>query len=414
MDNTHTIMTRNIFRISSAVCAVAASAMICGNTLHAQCPPMPFDPQAATMISEKGNLMTHCPSMYITDDGEAWIGYYCDRTQQKEDSNMTSIETRLVHFPVDSWRNPDIRRLDFMKCGQKVGGYTQQGRAAYDPALQQVGDKLKVVFIGCEGDEPEVVCRTLNLKNGKLENKVQHCTLSYPGPDGRKVKVDLNRSGVVRCFADLGITDAPTQLHQINVDKKFTRYGEWFYTAIFCWCCPESRPLVVRTKDCISYEYVFHCPEFQYGSTEATIAILDDEFYIQCRTARVEKSRRGTYIGKYSATGECLVKPWRIGITESRPELITKDGKVYAIYNTSPDVKYPDGKKKVNRSHVRISQIDKFAQPRNGWDITSGNSIQYYSVAQHEGRCYIVFIEDRDHMANGARKGNASICELKL
>lgn len=397
----------------SAFALCAAAMMIC-STAHAQC-PLPFDPAGATMISEKGNLMTHCPSIHITEDGEAYVAYYRDNKQQKEDSNIQSIEMKIIHFPIDSWKNPEIVRQDFMSCGQTVGRFTQSGRAPYDPVLWKVGGRMQCIFIGCEGGEPEVVARALNLRNGKLENKVEHCTLSFPDSDGKKVTVPFSNSGVTSCYAALGITDAPTQMSQVDIDKKFIEHDGWLYTVIFSWCCPESRPVIVRTRDCINYDYVFHCPEFIYGSTEATLAILDDEFYVHCRSARVEnKGRRGTYLGKYSATGECLVKPWRIGTIESRPELVTKDGKVYAIYNVAPNVKYPDGKKTVYRSHVRISLIDKFAQTREGWDITSENSLQYYAVAHHAGKSYIVFVEDRDKVANKSRKGNVSICELNI
>lgn len=395
------------------IISIFAIMAICTAQASAQC-VLPFIPSEATMISEPENLMTHCPSIAISKDGEAFIAYYRDASQQKEDANMLSVEMKIVHFPIESWKNPDIKRIDFIKCGDSVGGYTQQGRAPYDPILHIDGNRLTCLFSGFVDGEPTMVCRRMNLKNYRLENVIETCDLTY-SVNGQKVTVPFNNTGVKKCYADLGITEHTSEFHNSEMDKTFIEYKGWLYNAIFVWCCPESRPVVVRTRDCIHYEVVFFCPEYQYGCTECTMGIVNDEFYIQARSARpADKSKVGTYLGKYSPDGVCLEAPRKIGNVESRPAMIVLDGKLYSFYNVTPNVRTAETPKGVNRSHIRISNIDPLAQPLCGWDIVNENSLQYYALASWENKTYIVFVEDRQHKANKSRKGNVSICEVKL
>lgn len=404
---------KHLTTIIATTASFAALIALSSVSAIAQC-TLPFNPAEATMISEPENLMTHAPSIAVSKDGEAYIAYYRDNTQQKEDSNMLSVEMKIVHFPIESWKNPDIKRIDFMKCGDTVGDYTQQGRAPYDPILHIDGNHLNCIFSGVVDGEPTMVMRRMKLGNDKLENRVNVCKLSYPA-DGKMVTVPMNNTGVKKCFADLGITAETTGFFNSIMDKTFIEYNGWLYNVIFVWCCPESRPVVVRTRDCIHFEVVFFCPEYQYGCTECTMGIVNDEFYIQARSARPkDKSKAGTWLGKYSPDGVCLEAPRKIGNVESRPAMIVLDGKLYSFYNVTPNVRTAETPKGVNRSHIRISNIDSLAQPVYGWDITGENSLQYYALASWNDKTFIVFVEDRQHKADKSRKGNVSICEIDL
>jgi hypothetical protein len=198
------------------------------------------------------------------------------------------------------------------------------------------------------------------------------------------------------------------------LDKKFTRYGEWWYSVIGSWCCRGSIPTVIRTKNGIDYEVMFVCPEYVWGASETALAINKDKCYIIARTARpAEKEMRGVYMGCYSlTTGECLNKPYKIGTVESRPDMLLYNGKVYAMYNTDPAFVNEEGKN-VYRSRVRIAELDEGAQVVRAWEIASPKSIQYYCMNEFKGKTYLTFGEDRFLRAKGY-KGSIAFTKLDL
>lgn len=364
------------------------------------------------MISEPDNLMSHCPAFTVTNNGKALVMYYRDNVQKVEDSKYTTIDMRLVSFPMRKWRDAELQRQHFLREGETVGDYTQQGRAPYDPCIFIAGNSAQALFGGIENGDVMYATRAYDLKRGEFGPSITRCTLSYDIEGGHKT-VRLSNEGVKEFYQDSGYADAFDNFYQIVLSPSCVEYEGSYYLALSVWCCPQSRPVILKTKDFINYEVVMTCTEFVHGGAESSVSIYKDEIYVISRSTRpADKSHAGCYIAKYSMDGTCLVKPWMIGNNESRPVLYDAGGKLFAIYNVLPD--YYDNGKKVNRSHIRISEIDKNANSIRGWDLTMEDSFQYYELLRYKGKNYIVFVEDRQKVANGSRKGNIGFAELNI
>jgi len=261
------------------------------------------------------------------------------------------------------------------------------------------------------------ICRRVyDLKTNTFENKIDRCSLSYT-VKGQKKTISLSTSGMTQLYRDFGFGEPISKAGEVKpvLSQRFIK-GEdgFFYNVISSWCCPQARPVIVRTKDGVNYEEVFVCPEFNYGSVETAIEFVDGCYYVLARSARPEdKSKAGTYFGKYSATGECLVAPYKLGDIESRTALISFKGKLYAFYNASPNMRLPKGKS-VHRSRLRISEIDSTAQAVYSWDVSSNHGIQYFNVNEHKGNLYFTFVEDRFERKLTQAKANIAFIKLNM
>jgi len=367
----------------------------------------PLDPSKAILVSEKDNLMSHGASTVITENGQVYVAYYYDKDQANEDGKTTSIVLTLDNFSIRNLRKPVFERQVIMKYGMVVGDYVQENMPPYDPSLVQQGDKIHVIFQGCQKEDKgkRYYKRTYDMKSGSFDDKVLSCNLTI---DGRSFPISAE--GVTEIYRKLGFGDAEN-VESAVLNHTFVKDGEWYYNSIGCWCSPQSRPIIVRTRNFINYETVFVCREFEKGVAESSIAILDGEFYIICRSAR-PKEDRGTYMAKYSADGICLVKPYRIGEIESRPQLIVRNGKVMAFYNAGPELITEKGK--IRRSRLRVSELNGFASPVRSWDITNDSSIHYYNLTEYKEDLYITFTEDRFFHKLNQLKGNISFCKTEF
>lgn len=364
------------------------------------------------MISEPVNLMTHCPAITVTKGGEALVMYYRDSQQKVEDANQTTIEMKMVRFPIRKWKDADPQWQHYLSEGESIGDYIQEGRAPYDPCIFNTGNTVLTLFGGIEDKDVFYAARSYNPARGEFGQSISACSLSY-AVDGSTKTVKLSNEGVKEYYQDCRYADSFVNFHQILLSPSYIEHQGYYYLALSVWCCPQFRPVVLKTRDFINYEVAFICREFTYGGSEVSITIFDNDLYVLSRSTRPEdKSRAGCYMAKYSLDGKCLVEPWKIGDKESRPVLYASGGTLYAIYNVMPE--YLDNGKKVNRSHIRISAIDKHANSVFGWDLTFEDSFQYYELFRYKDRNYIVFIEDRQKVANGSRKGNLAIMELNL
>ena len=143
-------------------------------------------------------------------------------------------------------------------------------------------------------------------------------------------------------------------------------------------------------------------------------SIKDSEFYIQTHSIYKTPSPHlvGTWIGKYSTDGKCLVKPWQISDITSRPALVVCDGHLYSAYNVKPNL-IVDGKK-IYRSHLRLSELNSNTQPIRSWDITSPISIQYPCLNTYNHQVYITFVEDRENSNPKDQKGSIAFTQTRL
>ena len=378
----------------------------------------PIDPIAATMISDPANKMSHAPSTVITEDGTVYVIYYRNLYKGIETPENNTSEIILDKFPLKSWKNPKITRTHILSNGESVGDFTQNTMSPYDPQINMVNGRIVCTIRGYENDEYSLFASYVDTGSGTLENKAFRCTLSWKGQDGTTVTVPLTTSGLRQFYQSLGIdTEEAFSREKIGkhnpyIDKRYVRRGDWYYTALGCWCFRHAVPAIIRTKDGINFEVAFTCPQYTLGAAEVTFEIADGSFYILARTARPEKGR-GTYLSRYSMDGECMYGPRRIGDVESLPSIFAHNGKVYAIRNIHPNYLLPNGKR-VSRSRIRISEVAQDLQLLRSWEIASPNSLQYYNVAGHKGRLYMTFVESRDKKPGKDWKGNICFTELNL
>ncbi len=397
-------MKRIVFFAIAAIMAFSASA----RAPQAVCP---IDATKATLISDPNNQMTHYTSTHITDKGEIWIAYYRDLNNNVEDPNNLTIEMVLSRFDIKKWQSPKIKHSSLLKVGGTIGSFNQGNSAPYDPILFDANGKVLCIYQAWEDDNNVYIAFEIDPKTGTPVGEIERCTFTYTY-NGEKITVPFSAKANVEYHKTaLGVTNLKG-IDKPVLNKKYTKHGEWYYTALANWCCQGSIPVVVRTKDGIHYEEVFRCPEFKYGASENEIAIHNDRLYIISRTGRPDKKlRAGTFLGVYSLTGECLRKPYQTGDVESRPEMIVFKDKVYAMYNVKPNtINYETGKG-VNRSRVRLSELDDHGSVVRAWEYASPYSMQYYTLNEYKGKLYLSFIEDRFGRVK-ARKGNLSFVEL--
>lgn len=357
--------------------------------------------------------MTHYTSTLVQKGGEMWIAYFRDLYNNVEDPRYTTIEMMLSRFDIKKWQSPKIKHSSLVKVGSTIGSFTQGNHAPYDPILFDAGDKVRCIYQAYEDGGNIYIAFDIDPQTGTPVGEVERCTFTYIH-NGEKVTIPLSSAKIREYYATaLGITNFKG-FEKPVLNKKYTQQGEWHYTALANWCCQGSIPVIVRTKDGIHYEEVFRCPEFEYGASEIETAYHNERIYLIARTARPEnKQRAGTMLAVYSLTGECLRKPYLIGDVESRPELTIFRNKLYAMYNVKPNsIDYKTGKG-INRSRVRLAELDSMGSVVRAWEYASPHSMQYYSLNSYRGKLYLSFIEDRFRRV-GAKKGNLSFVELDL
>ena len=351
-------------------------------------------------------------------------GFAAAKTPTKEDCDAAGEQKIYFQFPTDgTWGDHNA---------VKVSGMTGKGNvycliyAVYGNEYEFFNSGWETSVCSCTAEDKDaglysydinskmtVTLDEIDPATGTPVGEIERCTFTY-NLNGEKVTVPFSAKTHREYYEKaLGVTNF-TGFEKPVLNKKFTKHGEWYYTALANWCCQGSIPVIVRTKDGINYEEVFRCTEFKYGASENEIAIHNDRLYIISRTARPEqKLRAGTFLGVYTLDGECIRKPYQIGDVESRPEMIVYKDEVYAFYNVKPyTINYETGKN-VNRSRVRLSKLDDHGSVVCAWEYASPYSMQYFSLDEYKGKLYLSFIEDRFGRVK-AKKGNLSFVEINL
>ena len=363
--------------------------------------------EGATLLSQAENKMSHCASTAILSNGEVWCAYYRDLVGNVEDPVNTSIEIVLSRFNIEKWQSPEITHTALFKAGDKLGDFTQGNYAAYDPVLFEVDGAMRCIVQACEDGESCLAAFDIDRTSGTPLDKMMRCTLTYATENGTKT-APLKASALRELYTQNG-TASFENYERPLIDKQFVRHGEWYYNVLCNWYCVEARPMVVRTKDGINYEVAFVCPEFEYGCTEASMAIVDERIYV---IGRSRSPKRGSFLGCYSLSGECLTKPYHVGDDGSRPEMIAHKGKIYAMFNILPLLKDENGKE-IYRSRVRLAELDKECKITRSWDYEMPYSMQYFCLDEYNGEVYLTFTEDRFRRAD-KEKGNIAFVKTKL
>lgn len=394
------VFDRTIKGICLAVVATIATA--CHSTTAVL-----FPTEKAVLISQAENKMSHCASTAIRPDGEVWCAHYRDLVGNVEDPVNTTIEIVLSRFNINEWQSPKIAHTTLFKAGDKLGDFTQGNYAAYDPILFEVDGAMRCIVQAFEEGESCLAAFDIDITSGKPLDKMMRCTLTYPTEKGNKT-VPLKASALRDLYAQNGTTSFKNYERPL-IDKQFVRHGEWYYNVLCNWYCIEARPMVVRTKNGINYEVVFVCPEFEYGCTEASMAIANERIYL---IGRSRSPKRGSFLGCYSLSGKCVTAPYQVGDDGSRPEMIVHKGKIYAMYNILPLLKDKNGKE-IYRSRVRLAKLNKEGEIIEKWDCEAPYSMQYFCLDEHNGKVYLTFTEDRFRRAD-KEKGNIAFVKTKL
>ena len=382
--------------------ATALFAAACGG--NGRCP---IDASRATLVSESENLMSHCVSTIITNEGEVWCAYYRDLAGNVEDPVNTTIEIVLSRFSIESWQSPQITHTRLFKAGDKLGDFTQGDYAAYDPVLFDGDGAMRCIIQAFENGESCLAAFDIDRTSGTPLDRMMRCTLTYPTEQG-SVTVPLKASALRDFYTRNGVVEFENYERPL-VDKKFIRHGDWWYNVLCNWYCKEAKPAIIRTKNGIDYEVVFVCPEYNYGCTEASIAIANERIYL---IGRSRSPKRGAFLGCYSHSGDCLATPYQVADDGSRPEMIVYKGKIYAMYNILPLLSNDKGEE-IYRSRVRLAELNKECKIVRSWDYEAPYSMQYFCLNEYGDEVYLTFTEDRFGRAD-KQKGNIAFVKSDL
>lgn len=372
----------------------------------------PFNVEDGVVISDPANKMSHASATLINKKGDVFVTHIRDCQNNHEDPSNLTIDLALSKFNIKKYKSGKIEHSVLLKTGGSIGEFKQDSNyPPYDVFLMDLGDKIRCIFQARENGDSVMAAFDISAEDGKPIGFVDRCRIHYTH-NGEKKSVTMTAEAFREVYTDLGVTKFNGYERPL-LDNNFTKHGEWYYNVISSWCCAGSVPIVVRTKDGIDYEMVYTCPEFKYGASEAAMTIEGERVYIIARTSRpANKVVRGTFLGVYSLTGECLRKPYQIGDIESRPEFLNYDGTVYVMYNVKPNYLLPNGKG-ANRSRVRLAILNDVGTVERAWEIASPHSIQYYCLNEYKGDIYFTFGEDRFNRAK-AKKGNISFVKTEL
>lgn len=371
---------------------VAKSQTICPKPQSATL----FDPKQALMISEPEDLMAHCSNFLFYGDnskhpsGDVFFAYYHDKEQPLEKPEFTSIIPVLVrsHYPELS----QFERFDAIHSGETIGSFTQSPkRAPYDPNILIIGDKLYYYIIACVGEEEVVTyaVRPFDITQNKFLDTVYTCSLTYKiGNDSKTVTFSGNN--VYAMFDEMGLPNTPS--NDVVMTGRFVPYKGEYYCCFGDGFHNRSYPVVVKTKDGYNFEVVMVCKESEWGTCEASVEIMNDEFYVIMRNSFAEPGQRGTFVSKYNAQGHCLVKPQYLSSVQSKPAIIQHNGKLYVFYNAYPQLFTDWGN--VLRSRMRVTEIDKNCQLLKSWDITNDVGVHYPYLGHIGKQLFMTFTQD--------------------
>ena len=370
----------------------------------------PIDAEKAVVISDPKNLMSHCPSTHIFPDGEVWVAHYRDSVGNIEDPLKLSIEVVLSRFDIKDWQSPEILHTHLFKAGETLGDFTQGDYAAYDPILFDADGTMRCIIQALEkGDNDSCLAAfEIDRESGTPRDNMMRCTLTYSTKDGDVRSVPFKASALCDFYRELGVEDF-THYERPLIDKTFVRHGEWAYNVLCGWWGSAIPPTIIRTKDGVNYEAVFACFGYDFGSTEAAIAIHNDLIYL---IGRSHDPRKGSFLGCFTLSGECVRTPYQVGDVSSRPEMIVHKGKLYAMYNIKPNFVDENGKE-VYRSRARISELNGNADEVRSWEYSAPNSMQYFFLDEYKGEVYLTFTEDRFNRAD-KKKGDIAFVKTKL
>ncbi|MBP5637605.1 MAG: hypothetical protein J6X25_08860, partial [Bacteroidales bacterium] len=301
-------------------------------------------------------------------------------------------------------------RKEVIRAEQTIGNFTHGPRAPYDPNLLVLGNTLMVYFNGCVGQEVTFCARPYNLRKDTFEDRIIVCKLRYKDSSGTEKTIDLDAKGYYRFLEDAGIKG---EYHNdICISSRFVPYRGAWYGVLAGVFTQASKPVVVRTRDGITFDVVMICREFEWGACEACLEIVDDEYYVAMRNAGCQREFQGTYLAKYGPDGRCLVLPRKLGRCQSKPAIISFKKGLYVFYNDYPNLNTEWGN--VTRSRLRVEQIDRNCNKVKSWEILSGVGIHYPYVNIYKNHLYISFTEDRKKVDVKQCRSNVSFTEIKI
>lgn len=364
-----------------------------------------LDLASATVFSDPADLVAHCSTFAFDRKGNIYFAYYKDSEQPKEHS------VNLSTFPVlakGRFNKMDaFKRTDVIRSGQTIGAFTHGPRAPYDPNVLVLGKKMKVFFNGCVGTEVTFCSREYDLRKGCFADSITVSRLRYVLPSGKTKTIVLDAKGTYEFFADMGVE---AEYHNdLAISSRFVPYRGEYYSVLCGVFTKKSKPVIVRTRDGVTFDVVMICRDFEYGACEGCVEIADGSYYVTMRNAGAPRDKQGTYAARYAFDGKCLATPRRLGRNMSKTAVIRWKGNIYAIFNEYPNLKTEWGN--VMRSRLRIARLDRDCNIIAHKDILSGTGIHYPYVDIHKGHLYMSFTEDRKKVDVKQCRSNVSfIC----
>lgn len=367
-----------------------------------------FTPSSAVVVSESNNLVAHCSTFDFDRRGNVYFAYYRDSLQSVERSSNLSTFVVLARTKL---RALDVfSRQRIISAGESIGTFTRGDRAPYDPNVLMLGRRLMVYFNGLRDGEVTFCCREYDTVSSRPADDVKVCNLRYLSASGNVVTTPLDARGVYGMFEDMGIE--ANYHNDVVISARFVRWRGEYYCALAGAFTKASKPVILRTSDGINFDVVFVCSDFEDGTCEACLEIVDGNFYVAARNAYGPKEKKGTYIACYDSRGHCAVKPVMLGRVQSKTALIYWRGQLLAFYNDYPDIIGEYGK--VNRSRLCVASLGRDCRILTKSEITSGCGIHYPYVNIHHRRLFLSFTEDRRHVDIKQCRSNISFLELKL
>lgn len=384
--------------------ALAVLSCICAS-LDARTEPFPDITQAVS-FSDPGDLVAHCSTFAFDRRGNIYFAYYKDSEQPKEHS--VNLSTFPVLAKAKFRRMDSFERRDVIRSGQTIGNFTHGPRAPYDPNVLVLGKKMKVFFNGCVGTEVTFCSREYDLRKGCFADSITVCKLRYTMPSGDVKTIDLDAAGTYEFFSDMGIE---AQYHNdLAISSRFVPYHGEYYSVLCGVFTKASKPVIVKTRDGVTFDVVMICREFEYGACEGCVEICDGSYYVTMRNAGAPKDLQGTYAARYDFNGKCLAEPKRLGRNMSKTAVICWKGAVYAFFNEYPNLNTDWGN--VMRSRMRIARLDGSCNITAYRDIESGVGIHYPYVDIHRGHLYMSFTEDRKKVDVKQCRSNVSFIRI--
>lgn len=363
---------------------------------------------STTILSDPSvETMTHASMIYadtFSNDGTVWGAYYANDTATIESPSNTGTYINLIKFNLLDPSN--VRKIEAVRVGVAVGGYTITGRAPYDPNLVIKQNSITLVFNSYI--DGKVTLGTLEFdKQTETFSNYQTSQLTYE-VEGVTETVDLDVVGLRSAYEAMTGDTLTGDLEDLCVSTTFVEHNGYKYnTACQIFYDVGFKGMIIRTLDGINYEVVAIPKSAPASAIESTIEIVGDKI--------IYAQRGGLhYISAYHMTSglwdEWITIP---DMTSSKNALMYINGKLLLAYTSGNQLTTDWGK--IQRSGFSIKEVNpETLEMKNVVDFRSPFGIHYPCLMKWKGSLYMSYSEDRKKLDLSQARSNISIMPLNL